>query len=295
MAKVALAMAYSPSAVSQQIALLESEVGFRLIEPFGRGVRLTAQGEILVTYADVVVSQLDKAESELVASTVDAVGTLKVAALQTVGLALIPSVIDRLQARFPALVVHVTDLLPDQTMSLLSGGLFDLVVGEDYPGQETRRSPLVHSEEVLIDPISLLVPMPWLQKGDVQLRDLASRPWAMEEPGKPAHEWALSQCRQAGFEPDIRYVSNDLLMHVRFVESCHAVAFMPGLLWESVSRTVPSVSLRGDPARRVLTAVREGAQSRPDVRAFRSELRKVADEKSGGTGKSAGWYRHNFR
>ena len=45
---VAQALSYSPSAVSQQLATLEKEAGVRLIEPVGRRVRLTPQGDLLV-------------------------------------------------------------------------------------------------------------------------------------------------------------------------------------------------------------------------------------------------------
>ena len=47
---VATAMSYSHSAVSQQLAVLEDELGAQLLEPDGRRVRLTVQGEVLVQH-----------------------------------------------------------------------------------------------------------------------------------------------------------------------------------------------------------------------------------------------------
>ena len=52
MAAVAEALYISPSAVSQQIALLEQEVGLDLIERRGRGVELTPAGKQLVARAE---------------------------------------------------------------------------------------------------------------------------------------------------------------------------------------------------------------------------------------------------
>ena len=51
-AAVADALQFTPSAVSQQLALLEREVGVPLLERAGRGVRLTDAAHVLVEHAD---------------------------------------------------------------------------------------------------------------------------------------------------------------------------------------------------------------------------------------------------
>ena len=53
LAAVAEALAYSPSAISQQLAVLAKEAGQSLVEPAGRGVRLTVAGEVLAEHAVV--------------------------------------------------------------------------------------------------------------------------------------------------------------------------------------------------------------------------------------------------
>src|SRR5699024_7771587 len=122
------------------------------------------------------------------------------------------------------------------------------------------------------DPLYLLIPKDWGKETASGIGDLASRAWAMEERGKPAREWAVSRCRQEGFEPDIRYESNDLLVHVKLVQAGHAVTFTPGLLWQTVARTDRLLGPPGAPTRKIFTAVREGMQDRPDIKAFRAEI-----------------------
>jgi hypothetical protein len=54
----------------------------------------------------------------------------------------------------------------------------------------------------------------------------------------------------ADFQPDVRYESSDLLLHVRLVEAGHAAAFPPDLGWGAgglrppISRTLPARSPR---------------------------------------------------
>src|SRR5215216_5763038 len=64
-AAVADALQFTPSAVSQQLAILEREAGVRLLEPAGRGVRLTDAALVLVEHAEALLERSDRAEAEL--------------------------------------------------------------------------------------------------------------------------------------------------------------------------------------------------------------------------------------
>ncbi|WP_449065246.1 LysR family transcriptional regulator, partial [Planomonospora algeriensis] len=56
LAAVAAALEYSPSAVSQQLNVLEKEAGARLLEKAGRGVRLTDAGRLLAQHARTLLA-----------------------------------------------------------------------------------------------------------------------------------------------------------------------------------------------------------------------------------------------
>ena len=60
---VAAALSYTPSAISQQLRALTQEVGVALTEPAGRGVRLTAAGQALVTQSEHVLAALSRAQA----------------------------------------------------------------------------------------------------------------------------------------------------------------------------------------------------------------------------------------
>jgi DNA-binding transcriptional ArsR family regulator len=98
---VAEALSYSPSAVSQQLAALEKEAGVRLLEPVGRRVRLTPQGDLLVAHTQVLLEEMERAEAALAQSLNETVGTLRVAAFQTAVLALVPHALSQLARQHP--------------------------------------------------------------------------------------------------------------------------------------------------------------------------------------------------
>ena len=57
----------SQSAVSQQVATLEKEVGLDLLERTTNGPKLTDGGQVLVTHADAAIARLEEAEHEVAA------------------------------------------------------------------------------------------------------------------------------------------------------------------------------------------------------------------------------------
>src|SRR5919107_679070 len=63
-AAVADALQFTPSAVSQQLAMLERETGVTLLERAGRGVRLTDPALVLVEHATALLQRVALAEAE---------------------------------------------------------------------------------------------------------------------------------------------------------------------------------------------------------------------------------------
>ncbi|MFG2178133.1 LysR substrate-binding domain-containing protein [Streptomyces abikoensis] len=280
LAAVAAALSYSPSSVSQQLSQLESEVGVRLLEPVGRRVRLTPQAEILVAHTEAVMERLERAEADIATSLTDLTGTLRVAAFQTAALTLVPAMLGLLREAHPRLRVHVTQMEPERALLALQARDFDLVVAEEYPGHPTARPAGLEQEHLLDDPLRLALPAPPAAAGGgptAALRALAGRPWVMEPEGSAARHWATTLCRAAGFEPDVRFESTDLLLHLRLVEEGHAAAFLPDLVWNGRPPTVALRRLpRGRGTRTILTAVRRGGGRHPAVEACRDALRQAA-------------------
>ncbi|MFT4164875.1 MAG: LysR substrate-binding domain-containing protein [Microlunatus sp.] len=109
-----------------------------------------------------------------------------------------------------------------------------------------------------------------------QLADFATADWVFEPSGKPARTWAEAVCRAAGFEPHVRFESADLLVHAQLVETGHAAALLPDLLWNSRPPTASWIQLPGEPHRDVYTAVRQGSETRPALVELRSVLAEIA-------------------
>src|ERR687897_593608 len=83
-AAIADALQFTPSAVSQQLAVLEREAGLPLLEPAGRGVRLTDAALVLVRHAGALLERAERAEAELAAAAGRLAGRGRIASFQSV-------------------------------------------------------------------------------------------------------------------------------------------------------------------------------------------------------------------
>ncbi len=271
-------MSYSPSAVSQQLTLLEKEVGAALLERDGRRVRLTPQAEILVAHTDTVLQQLDRAQTEIAASLHELTGTLRVAAFQTAMLTLVPTTLTCLRDAHPGVRLEVTQAEPDTGLPSLLALLareVDFVLDETFPGrtQPTRATELSH-HVLLQEPMRLAV----RDTAVNSLPELARYPWVMEPVATPARQWTASLCHAAGFEPDVAFESADMLVHARLAAQGPAVAFLPDLLWFDRAPDVALLEPQSTHRRTIRATVRTASADRPLVRTVLAGLRRAAEE-----------------
>jgi DNA-binding transcriptional LysR family regulator len=265
---VAVALSYSHSSISQQLKILEAEVGAPLLEPDGRRVRLTPQAEILVQHVEAILERLDQADADLARTADDIAGTFRIATFQTIMVALMPSVLTTLRSDHPRLTVELTHADPDEALSRLQVREFDLVFDEVFAGQPLAGPALVKQTVLHRDPMRLAVPPPGSPFADAErVTDLAEADWVMEPAGGRAREWAERICRAAGFLPKVRFESPDMVVHERLVRGGHAVAFLPDLLWVETRPPVGLHRLPDSGYRDLICSVRAGTSDHPAVTA----------------------------
>jgi DNA-binding transcriptional LysR family regulator len=267
-ADVARALSYSASTVSQHLAQLEREAGVPLLEPDGRRVRLTAHGRVLAAHAARAI-QADEAVRFELGSAPHTRPTVRVAVMPTAAEAMVPRALTLLAERAPHVRLEMTELAPEVALFELAARSFDIVVAEQYPGHARELRPDIEHTRLGRDPIRLGLP-----PGDraTSLAELRERVWVMEPAGTAVRQWAVQQCRNAGFEPDVRHVATDLVAHVRLVAAGHAVAMLPDLVWSGERASVRLLDLPGTPVRDVFAATRASSRDSAPVVIVRRAL-----------------------
>ncbi len=274
---VAEALAYSPSAVSQGLAALQREAGVTLLEPAGRGVRLTAAGRVLAEHADALLRRAEEAEAALAAAGGVVGGTVRVASFQTAALRIVAPALRAVAAAHPALRVELVEAELEAALPALRLQALDVLVAEEYLGVPRPRPAGLTRERLLRERVRLVLAADHpLAAGGAPvpapaLRDAA---WATGQPGTGQRELTVRTCRSAGdFEPDLRHASNDLLLLLAMVGTLGAVTLLPDLVRGGddpaiAVREVAGVVLERD----VLVVTRSGARP-PAVQAVVDALR----------------------
>lgn len=265
---VAAALAYSPSTVSQQLAQLERDAGVPLLEPDGRRVRLTMQGRLLAAHAARAL-ELDEAARAELSSSSQLEEHVRIAVMPTAAESLVPSALTLLTERMPALRLEMVQMAPEEALFELQARTFDLVVAEQYPGHTRALRERIDRTLLGRDPVRLAIPPSSSVTTLAELRDSA---WVMEPEGTAVRQWAVQQCRSAGFEPDVRFEATDLIAHARLVAAGHAVAVLPDLMWTGDRASVRLVELPGSPVREIFAATRSSSRDSASVAAVRDAM-----------------------
>ncbi|MET9302036.1 LysR substrate-binding domain-containing protein [Micromonospora aurantiaca (nom. illeg.)] len=272
MAAVAAALGYSPSTVSQQLALLEKEAGVRLLGRAGRGVRLTEAGHVLARHARVLLSAAEAAEADLAALDGDVRGSVRAGGLQSAARRLLVPAVARMRAEHPRVRVEIFELELEQSLPGLRLGAVDLVIGDEYDSQPRPRPAGLRFTLLLEEPLRLVLPAAHPLAGTgghVAVADLRSEVWTASAEGTGHHAMVVGTCRRlGGYEPDLRHRSSDADVQLELVRAGAAVALMPAL---ALPGDDPALAVRGiaeTALRRRLVAVTRGTPPAPALTAF---------------------------
>src|SRR4051812_6660348 len=213
-AAVADALQYTPSAVSQQLAILEREAGIPLLAPAGRGVRLTDAALVLVEHTEALLERAALAEADLAAAQGVVAGRGRIAAFQSVMLNIAIPAVKTLARDAPRLRCEVVESEPEDALPALALGDVDVALCDEWQHQPRTLPPGVERHDLLSDPVQLMLPArhPALKRHDgaLPIAELADEIWASGHPSMGWEQMTQRACRQlGGFEPDIRHRAND--------------------------------------------------------------------------------------
>lgn len=270
-------MHYSPSGISQQMSVLEEEVGAAVLERRGRGVGLTAVGRVVLEHAEILLA----AERDLQAAVEDARDTLAVVltvgVFSTVAAGLVPGIIEDLSRRHPQIHLHTREVDPDDAALQLRHGHLDLAFLIDYPDVTEPWTPGITTVSTGHDQMHLAAPSGWFPSAEVRLADLADHDWVMSGPRTYYGRAVRSACRQAGFDIRITHEVDEQATALAMVAAGLGVTLMSDLGRTFVPGAGVDILDLARPLRRqILLAHDDGAAGRPAINAFLRSARRVA-------------------
>lgn len=275
--RAAQALGYTQSAVSRQVAVLEAEVGAKLLDRLPRGVALTAAGESLLGHAEAIVDRLAAARQDLDALRGLSGGRLRIGAFPTAVAALVPRAVAAFRAAHPAVTVSLVEGRTPALLERLVSGDADVAVVSAPPDQpiDAGRFTLHH---VLDEQLLVAVPRGHRQagRGTVRLADFSEDPFIV---GSATAEDSLMRASfPPGFHPRFDMAVAEWTGKLGCVAAGLGVALVPALAIRAAPGDI--VLLRLDAAdasvRRVFAATMPARQQSPAVTRFIGHLHDVA-------------------
>ncbi|MFI7522799.1 LysR family transcriptional regulator [Micromonospora globbae] len=270
-------LGYTPSAVSQQLAVLEREAAVQLLERSGRGVRPTEAGRVLSGYAAAIGEQVAEAEAALADLRAGRAGRVVLRYFATAGASLVAPAVARLRRELPGVGVDLRMADPEDPLPQVRDGRVDLALvvrAADAPPVDGIR--LVHLRD---DAYRAVLPAghPLAGRRVLDLADLADEPWVGSEWPGPCREAVSAACTAAGFTPRVVVESEDYATAQGFVAAGLGVSLLPETGLGGVHRGVRVRPVRRPrPVRVIWAAVRESAPDTPALRALLAALQATA-------------------
>ncbi|HEY6794888.1 MAG TPA: LysR family transcriptional regulator [Kineosporiaceae bacterium] len=278
--RAAASLGYTVSAVSQQLAQLESQAGVELFEKAGRGVRPTAAGLLLAEHAVRILAQIADAEQALDDLRAGRTGRIRVVSFHSAGESLLPRAIATLHEQIPG--VHVRPIVDETPGALrrLRDGEADLVVMvEPYargaePADDLRRWHLLDDEYRVL----LRHDHPLARRRVVPVEALAEVDWVVTTgPSDYVRDTTVAMCRRAGFIPRVIAEGDEFNVTQGYVAAGLGAALVPLLALGAVRGEVAVRRLTPPPRpRHIWLATRATLADQPVVARMIDALQAAA-------------------
>jgi len=219
----------SQPSVSQQVALLERELGTKLLERGAGGLRLTTAGEVLLVHADAIADRFELAATQLAELADSGRAELQLGAFPTALAGFVPAAVLLLRSRDPELRVMLNEVTPSNLAARFSRGDLHVAVSYQDANQPRRELDGAQRIDLLRETFLLALPPEHRLAGGssaVALSALADEEWIVPSPDG----FVVQACRESGFEPRVVSLTGDPLAMRGLVAQGLAIAMVPSLL-----------------------------------------------------------------
>jgi DNA-binding transcriptional LysR family regulator len=251
-------LGFTQPAVSQHVSRLERQLGARLLDRDARGATPTRAGEALLRHAYPLLELAERAEADVRAEAGLAVPEVTIASFPSAAATVVPLALRELRAARSDVRPELRILDPNPALDELVRGHVDLALIVSPDDTPPPMRPGFEAEVLFDDPmvVALAAGHPLARRPAVALSDLGDEEWLMTaDRGEcPDANIVRAACGRAGFEPRVRFESNDYPALLGLAASGMGVIAVPSLAAQNVPAGVVIRPIAGCVPRRHITA-----------------------------------------
>jgi DNA-binding transcriptional LysR family regulator len=273
----AIALDYTQSAVSQNIAALERETTVTLIDRAVRPVTLTDAGAQLLEDATPALEHLRRAERRLRELAELRAGRVRLGAFPTAHAALVPPALAAFRQAHPSVEVILEEAEPSAMLSSLRAGALDLAIVYTVPGREHPFHPPLTLRPLADDALVAVLPADHClaKRRAIRLPELAHDPWIAAKHPNDFRTLFDELCHTAGFEPRIAIETADPNVGIALANAGIGALLIPALALHTNPHTT-ALHVQGIPAARTLCIATIAGRRHPAITALSDALATTA-------------------
>jgi DNA-binding transcriptional LysR family regulator len=218
----------TPQAVSQQVGLLEAELGVELFDRTRRRLTATELAKQLAEHAERIEAELVAAQRTAAAATDRATGVVRLAAFHSVIRWLVVEALPRVRARRPGITPIVVEMSGAGVLAALRAREVDLVFDDRDESSPPVPSPSIAARLLLREPYSIVAP-PATASALRSLRQLAAQRWVAAPRATACHDALTRLAARARFEPEIAHICLEFPTTLELVRAGEGIAVLPAL------------------------------------------------------------------
>ncbi|MGV9299321.1 LysR family transcriptional regulator [Amycolatopsis sp. NPDC003676] len=199
--RAAATLHIAQQSLSQQITVMERQLGAQLFDRDARGTRLTPIGELLLPEARAVLARAEQAVATVSRAVRGEIGALRLAFLASTANYLLPPVVRAVRDQLPELTVTTAEVSIAELVDGVRGGRFDAGFTRPPLVDDLTTHPLLTEEVCAVLPSGHRL----ADRSSLRLADLADEPWVLtpRTSWDPWHRKYDADFAAAGFTPDI--------------------------------------------------------------------------------------------
>lgn len=264
-------------ALTVHIQRLEADLGVTLFDRAGKHVTLTPAAEILVPYAEKLLSDSMEARLRMEEVRGGTLGVVRVGVIPTIAAHFLPSVLQEFRSRFPKVTVLLRE---ERTTPLLTGLLHSSEIDMSIALRPLRSAGLKY-EKLFTEEFCLAVSLehPLSRQRSVPVSRLERERFILyKTPGHNTRDLTIQLCRNAGFEPQVAFESEQAETIQCLVASNLGVTLLPEMVLRNrASNNIALVRIQPpSPNRAVVASWRPGRHLSTSGRQFLQTIERVA-------------------
>lgn len=256
--------------LSQQVLKLEEDLGAKLFDRLGRGVRLTEAGRAFMPHARSILEQMEVARLTVADKNADLRGSVRVGVIPTIAPYLIPRYTATFTRKYPDAKLRIVEGITPVLVESLRNLSIDLAI---------LALPLRHKDmeffSIRTEPLFAVLPKdhPCATAESIALKELRHESFVMLRDGHCFRDLSIGACTRANITPHIKFESDQFSSVLGMVAAGVGISLVPEMAVDRnadccyvrlsdtrATRTIVAAVLRGRSFNRVQQAFLSGIQ-----------------------------------